>query len=441
MRKTYQNRLLFLLLCFMVLCLSAFYIRKTTSSLETVQLRKFPYPYRAMLSFTSDIDGTTPEEFVQYHRFLNTREQTPMGVGLGLDIGDSFWMYTATNTASYVDNKKRQADAVMTYFHGIDPTRPKDAKRIKYYWQVGWIDSIHSYGDFSRQNKQEGLCTRNLARTAWQEMKQAGIQPEIWINHGNQANKQNFGSYRRFGFTSYQAGDNPHSPFYHTDITVRNGVRFVWNSYSDYSFGTNNAIFPLYLRDGNRVWGFHRYGYNRTAKGTQWTWGPGALYLQLTPEHLNGIMKRGQYSIVAQHFGGGVGDVPFSEPNRQALRLLATYYHNGDILVARTSRLLRYNLVQQYIRYATIYKEERTQIQIKALADPLFGYRRVRLDEIRGLTFYVKDPSQTDIFLGKYKLTSSDIQINPPDQTGRASISIKWFAPDVFDYSATAPHL
>lgn len=439
MKKSDRNQLLFLLLCFLVLCIPAIYTEKATSSSETVQLRKFPYPYRAMLSLTSDIDGTTPAEFVQYHRFLNTREQTPMGVGLGLDIGDSFWMYMATNTASYVDNRKRQADAVMTYFHGIDPTRPKDTKRITHYWKVGWIDSIHSYGDFSRQNKQEGLCTRNLARTAWQEMKHAGIQPEIWINHGNQANKQNFGSYRRFGFTSYQEGDHPHSPFYHTDIAVRNGVRFVWNSCSDYTFGTDSAIFPLYLRDGNRVWGFHRYGYNQTSQGTQWTWGPGALYLQLTPKHLNGIMQHGQYSVVAQHFGGGMGDVPFSEPNRQALQLLATYYHNGNILVTRTSRLLRYNLAQQYIRYTTIYKEDRTQIQIKALADPLFGYRDVRLDEIRGLTFYVKHPSQTDIFLGKHKLASSEIQINPPDQTGRASIGIKWFAPDVFDYSATAP--
>ena len=47
-------------------------------------LRKFPYPYNAMLAISSDIDDTTLEEFKTYHEILNTKEQTPYGQGLGL---------------------------------------------------------------------------------------------------------------------------------------------------------------------------------------------------------------------------------------------------------------------------------------------------------------------------------------------------------------------
>ena len=41
-----------------------------------------------MLAFSSDVDDTTLEEFKTYHKFLNTKEETPYGQGLGRDIGD-----------------------------------------------------------------------------------------------------------------------------------------------------------------------------------------------------------------------------------------------------------------------------------------------------------------------------------------------------------------
>lgn len=52
-------------------------------------LRKFPFPYDAMLAISSDIDNATVKKFEDYHQFLNTKEQTSHGQGLGLDIGDS----------------------------------------------------------------------------------------------------------------------------------------------------------------------------------------------------------------------------------------------------------------------------------------------------------------------------------------------------------------
>jgi hypothetical protein len=58
--------------------------------------RRFPYPYKAILAISSDADATSPWEFTRIHRFLNT--WTPRipyyGDGVGLDIGDSFFLKT-----------------------------------------------------------------------------------------------------------------------------------------------------------------------------------------------------------------------------------------------------------------------------------------------------------------------------------------------------------
>jgi hypothetical protein len=411
------------------------------TSILNGQLRKFPYPYQAMLSLTSDIDGTTPEEFALYHRFLNTKEDTPMGKGLGLDVDDSFWMYMATDSSHpyYVDNKRHRVNAVITYFQGINPNQDKDAKLIAYYFRAGWIDSMHGYGDFSRLNTDEALCTRPLAKAAWKRLNADGIHPEIWINHGNKANRQNFGAYTPRGFASYQAGDDRTSSYYHTDLAIKNGVHFLWNSNCEAEFGQDSAIYPITLRDGNRMWGFHRYTYDRLKRGVNWTWGPKALDIQLTRVKLDSLVKRKQYAVIAQHFGGGNEPVPFDAKNAQALRLLASYQSSGKILITRTSRLLNYNIAQKYIHYSVSNENGRIKIILLSIDDPLFGKQPVALDKIRGLTFYVNDPHQTDIFVGGRLLHSPDVQYNPPDQTGKRSISIAWFAPDTFDYSKQAP--
>ncbi|WCN38636.1 hypothetical protein [Aneurinibacillus uraniidurans] len=414
----------------------------STSSIPHVQMRPFPYPYQAMLSFASDIDGTTPEEFAQYHQFLNTKSPTPMGTGLGLDIGDSFWMYMDTNSSNpyYVDNQKHTSNAIMTYFVGTDRTKKKDAALINHYYRAGWIDSMHGYGDFSRVNRNEGLCTRDLAMAAWDHLNQDGIHPDIWINHGNEANRENFGAYSPFSFTAYQQGDNKYSPYYHTDLIRKNGVHFVWNSRGDAAFGEKNAIFPIRLRDGQNIWGFHRYAFDRTKHGVNWTWGPRALYMQLTSKRLDELVARHEYSIIAQHFGGGNGLDPFDNKNIQPLRMLAYYQASGRILVARTSRLLHYNVAHNFLDYSvTTTPEGKTKIQLYSIKDPLFGSRPVTINDVRGITFYVADPHNVELFIGEHELDPKDVQHNPPDQTGKRSISIKWFAPDTFDYTKTAP--
>ena len=57
-------------------------------------VRHLPYPYRAALTICSDIDDTqNTADFLEIQRFLNTKQQTSMGEGLGLEIGNSFYFY------------------------------------------------------------------------------------------------------------------------------------------------------------------------------------------------------------------------------------------------------------------------------------------------------------------------------------------------------------
>lgn len=76
---------------------------------RTVSLRKFPYPYRCAIAICSDLDRTTREQFLALHEFLNTRRMTKLGPGLGLEIGDTFWMYSV----------RPDTNDSFSYFEGI----------------------------------------------------------------------------------------------------------------------------------------------------------------------------------------------------------------------------------------------------------------------------------------------------------------------------------
>src|SRR5688572_31798501 len=59
---------------------------------SAVGLRRFPHPYRAMLAICSDLDETADAEvYAEQMRFLNTTEETSMGIGVGLEIGNSIY--------------------------------------------------------------------------------------------------------------------------------------------------------------------------------------------------------------------------------------------------------------------------------------------------------------------------------------------------------------
>ena len=408
-------------------------IPETTDS-QNKDLRKFPYPYISMLAICSDIDDTTVEEFKMYHKFLNTKSQTPCGQGLGLDIGDSFWMYMGDNMNSTVDVHGNGVKSIMTFFNGTSQTEKHNADEITHYIRSGWIDCIHTFGDFSTEDQRSTLFNRNLAENAWNVLNSANLKQTVWINHGNKSNRQNFGAHGTANFMSYQQGDNPKSPYYHTDITLKNGIKYVWNSWSDYNFGHDYPLYDISLRDGKRVWGFYRYTNNLVNNKINWIWTPKYIHSQLTKANLDGIVNNNQYSIVAQHFGINTEDL-FTQDNINSLKLLKEYQDSNKILVAKTSRVLNYANIHKYLTYQKLTKNGKTYINITSISDPIFGKCIPEVDNIRGITFYCDDPKNTVLLINKSKIGNDNLKVNPKDETGEGSISVKWFRADYTDYT------
>ncbi|MCY0875386.1 MAG: hypothetical protein OWT28_03815 [Firmicutes bacterium] len=409
---------------------------QTPASVATVTLRKFPYPYRAMLSIASDADGLTLSKFMLIHRYLNTDEHTLLGKGLGLDIADSYFFFIGTDRPGFCDSYGTRWADQMSYFSRLSTTDLHNAKAIQVFVHGGWIDSLHSLGDFSMQNEKNTRFARRFAVTAVNEMKVNRLALDIWINHGNRSNVGNFGDPE----STYQKGDLSESKYYVSDLMVPAGIHFIWTR-RDSDFGRKAMLYPIVLRDGRRVWGFYRFtddGYSDKGQ-VLWNWSPLKLGEQLSAVHLQELEKSGSYSIIAQHLGGDAAKLPFYGDNLEGLVRLMREYRAGRLLVTRTSRLLHYELAQRFLQYSVDVKGGRVGIHAREIADPVLGHHVPTLAELRGITFYTAHPARTDLYIGNTLVAPTETVRNPRDQTGSASIGVRWWPAQTGDLTHVLP--
>lgn len=402
-------------------------------------MRKFPYPYRAMLAISPDADHETLRKFNLIHTFLNTTERTPMGQGLGLDIADSFFMYNGSNLKAYTDKNHTPLAKMLTWYRDTSKT-PYGEPVLDPYIKHGWIDTLHTYGDFSMVNPYQTQFRRDLAKQAIGALKQHGDVLTVWTDHGNQSNVDNFGAFGSRQFYSYQQGANPWSHYYHTDVLLPYGVKFVWADGHSERFGQPSMIYPIHLPDGRKVWGFHRCtDLGRDAKGNvMWTWTANDMPKQLTKAHFNEIMTNHEYAVVAQHFSANNDELPLTKETIRCLRALQQEYLDGQILVTRTSRLLSYNVSQQYLKYKAIRLSGKTVINIEGIADPVLGWSVPSIQDLRGITFYTTNPNEIALEIAGKPIPQSELQKNDTD--GYApSIGFKWHPVDTKNYAIDFP--
>lgn len=385
-------------------------------------LRKFPYPYLGAMSICADCDSMQlsrwrGDNFEDTHIFVNTKEQSLWGTGVGLDMGDSFFMYNQAKHladighASFSMNgwTNIQNARAMSYWDGLSTT-PRDKDAILRYIRCGWIDCIHAYGDFSPLNDADYLCTREMSIAACQELINQGVALDVWINHGAASNKQNI---------VINSGDDPaETTYYHTDVTIPYGIRFFWNG--AVTEGLDTLLVAATLRDGQKLWSFPRYYENASDGVTNWQMK--YFHEQITEARLNEI-KTGKYMIVAQHFGAYKYVWP--QTAIDAWKLLAAEWEANNILVTRTSRLLRYNLANDCVQWT--YDAEADAVIITTIADPQLGSFVPTLNDIRGLT-WEGTTAATRVFIGATEVTG----ISHPAE---GVTMIDWFAPDLTNYT------
>lgn len=398
-----------------------------------VRLRRLPYPYRALLAICSDLDETPNRQtYWEGMRFLNSRETTSMGPGLGLEVGNSIYFDMPANEFAYWNT-----DATGRYM-------------VRQLIRSGHIDCLHSFGDLA--------ITRAHAGRALAELARHGCQLEVWVDHA--IARSNFGEDIMRGL-----GDVAGSPAYHADLTYDYGIRYVSRGrvtsiagqdvapslrgifnprhpvasgrtlvkeglkgmlarrgnrkYATH--GPNDVLRTIHLRSGQPVYEFlrcnpHWGGVSRgeTADG---------LAEVFTEPLLTGLVAREGISVLYTHLGKSSSrHVPFTTSTCDSLRLLTRHSRNGNVLVTTTRRLLGYCRAVREIAVSTSTEGRRLTVDVTVYGlDTPDG---LAARDLQGLTFYTPDACRARIAVNAREIL--DVQRNGTDRTGCASISIPW---------------
>ena len=391
-----------------------------------MNLRRYPYPYEAMLSICSDLDETPADEsYFHISRYLNTGDVTPVGDGVGLEVGNTI----------YFDMPGEQ----FSYWSTDDSGRDRIHALIK----SGHIDCIHSFGDLA-------LSRADIAR-ALENLDRHDCHLEVWVDHSTAAS--NFGRDIMRG-----RGDIKNEAAYHADLTIGQGVKYAWlgrvtsligqnapynfrrlldlqrpvasirNAGKDfakkllaragsekYCLHKNNLLMrPYTLRDGQLVTEFMRC--NPHTGGVSGGDNSRGIADVLSERNLEKLLQSGGVSIIYTHLGKQLQkNGLFTEETKEAFRRLAEYFRSGRILVATTARNLNYHAA-----FADVEIEERVDDGIKKLfvsvADGV---------DPSGISIYYEGGDPV-LFLNGREVAKS--QHNPPDATGFSSVSFPWTA-------------
>ena len=409
---------------------------------KPVQIRPFPYPYRAALAICNDLDGI--RSFAQMkaiHDVLNGRQMTPCGPGLGLEVGDSLHFFSV----------HPEQDDTLAYFEGLSNKPMADASALREGITSGLLDIIHTWGNYS----QKGGFFREQALWAEEELDKYGLRISVWSNHGDRHNFQNLGRPDSLGDVrehSSRRGDRSKVLEYHADIARRIGIRYIWvkdltplpgqerrldgrdwvEHGSDIgrifikgligrdgkvSSGqplqwSNRLIRLKRFRDGGNFYEMLRYGDFRL---------DGSDYLPqlLTAKFLRRLVEVGGACLLYMHLGKGrpSAEVPFSKESYQALERLAQWARSGDIWVTTASRLCSYMELGQRLELSA-----RTVNGAALLSGSCAPAGDLSRPESAGLSFYLDADSCRVMLEGAAEPVTA--VKNPPDHAGQVSFSI-----------------
>jgi hypothetical protein len=365
---------------------------------ENTTVRPIPYPYEAMLSICSDLDETPDRvAYARIMQYLNTNELTPMGDGVGLEVGNTIYFDMPPGQFAYENTDEAGREMIRELIH------------------AGLIDCLHSYGDRA--------TTRAHAARAIDELVRHGCRLSVWVDHATAPS--NFGADIMRG-----RGDVVDDDVYHADLTCEYGIKYVWRGRVTSIVGqdvarslagivdvtrpavslgtaTKEAMKGWLARCGSTKYAMH--GWNRVCRSTTLRdgrpviefmrcnpyWGgvgraatADGLAEVMTNRFLDRLCERKGACILYTHLGKIQNEErPFSEPTRRALRRLAEQSERGRILVWTTARLLNYQLIRDHLEWTAERRGARTVVTLGDVIDPVAGRRAPRREELQGLSF------------------------------------------------------
>jgi hypothetical protein len=389
-----------------------------------VSLRRFPYPYRAALAVCSDLDETPDARaYVEMVRFLNTTDDTALGPGAGLEVGNSIYFDMPAEQFAYWNTDDRGRASVRALI------------------QSGYIDCLHSFGDLA--------TTRDQAGRALDELARHDCMLKVWIDHA--VAPSNFGADIMRG-----TGDLAGSPAYHADLTHAFGIRYVWRGRVTSVIGqnarrrlrgiasshhpvssavtvakemakgvlgrmpqhryrphtANTLVWESRLRSGHAVQEFLRsnpcwagISRNETADGF------GAV---VSDRLLDGLETREASTILYTHLGK-IRQRPLADSSIRAFHRLAERRAAGRLFVTTTRRLLDYVSLLERVSWTVRSDAGTLTIEVNTgRGDAL---------PLDGLTFFVPDQTPARLSVNGRQVP---VKRNAADHTGRPSVSIPW---------------
>ncbi|MCC7416120.1 MAG: hypothetical protein IT176_03190 [Acidobacteria bacterium] len=392
-----------------------------------VERRKMPYPYRAWLAICSDLDET-PDAGVYFGTLdlLNGSGPTRFGRGFGLEVGSTIYFDMPPGQFSYWNADDRARSAIRALIRS------------------GHIDCLHSFGDLA--------TTRGHAGRALDELTRYGCRLEVWVDHA--VAPTNFGADIMRG-----SGDVPGAAAFHADLSCAFGIEHVWRGRvtsvvgqgadrdlagifqprhpiasgitraKEWAKGRAARFGPKYamhasndvlrrstLRSGHSVLEFlrcnpHWGGVSRgeTADG---------VHEVLSAPMLGRLAAREGWCVLYTHLGKLVDPAKgFSRAALDAFGRLALAHHDGRILVTTTRRLLGYGRARAATWKAAV-RGGALWIDVSSRV----GADRLAAADLAGLTFYVPDAARARLAVDGVECPA--IERNPPDHTGRASVSL-----------------
>lgn len=402
-------------------------------------VRRYPFPFRCAVSINNDTDGMNFAAFTAFHAYVSGTGETRFGPGLGLEVGNSFWIWSNSGQLSLYHASPWEREARSSPEHD----------RVLELARAGWLDSLHGFGAWHDPRP----LSRSQVAQALDHLASREVRLQVYTSHGGLNMAHNIGG--PWGY--YQHADDPDHPAYCMDLLADYGFRYYWtdvmyeldkfgedlrfssqreldaavarhdfaryfdsNDPQDFSRSRpvfpgidaqgqtawrralfNRVLVPLEVRDGRQAYFFKRFrGHDGPCAGN--------FVLQVNPQSLDDLEAREGSVVVYQHFGvwrallvgkghiSGRQSLPESvldEHNIWSFRTLAERSQSGRVLVCTTQRLLNYLWMRDHLEFDVVNVSGTDVIRITGIMCPVRGRVQPTIADLAGLAF--EGPSGT----------------------------------------------